>query len=366
MTRKQTTYIRIAASGYLAVFLILPIFLIAQPAYAQDAMEDSKKVFETNLLPDLNIDIPTVQFSDIKIMDDLDDSGNVMTRTIDVPWLAEYVVGVYKFGVGIAGALAAVMMMIGGFQYLTAGGDASRVGAAKKRISDALVGLMLTLGVYLILFTLSPDLVKLDALTFDIIETRHYIAPPENEDEQVSGSVAANLVRVTAPNIRGGGSGKIPSELAPKILAAATELAKNGYGISIASSYRAVEKQESLILQNCKNPPGSATCDPKCRSGKDTCKPGEKLPLTCMLKKGPSSCPHTTGRALDIWGLKKNSADVWEACVTQKECLGNMAACHADPCQKAVQDALKAEGFCVLSGEAWHFEQPKMSKGCSK
>lgn len=122
--------------------------------------------------PKLQIDIPTVQLTEIVVNATEGDE----IRTVDIPWIAQYIGGVYRFGVGIAGALAAVMMMIGGFQYLTAGGDASRVGAAKKRISDALVGLMLTLGVYLILFTLNPDLVELKALQIRVVDRIPFVS----------------------------------------------------------------------------------------------------------------------------------------------------------------------------------------------
>lgn len=75
--------------------------------------------------------------------------------------IGDYIAAAYKYGVAIASIIAAIMMMIGGFQYLTAGGDASRVSAAKGRIVDAIVGLCLTLGAYLILNTINPDLVSL-------------------------------------------------------------------------------------------------------------------------------------------------------------------------------------------------------------
>lgn len=79
---------------------------------------------------------------------------------IDIPWLAQYVNGVYKYAVGFAGLLATIMFMVGGFQYLTAGGDATRVSAGKKRITDAIVGMMLVFCTALILRSINPELIN--------------------------------------------------------------------------------------------------------------------------------------------------------------------------------------------------------------
>lgn len=89
---------------------------------------------------------------------------------------SQYLESVYDFAIGIAGGIAGVMLMIGGFQYLTAGGAADRVSAAKKRISDALVGLALTLGAFLILNTISPDLVNMSELRVPMIQKKTFVA----------------------------------------------------------------------------------------------------------------------------------------------------------------------------------------------
>ena len=54
------------------------------------------------------------------------------------------------------------MIVVGGFEYITAGGNESTVGRAKTRITQALLGILLILGSYLILNTINPDLVNFD------------------------------------------------------------------------------------------------------------------------------------------------------------------------------------------------------------
>jgi len=93
---------------------------------------------------------------------------------ITVPWLAQYISGAYTFLISIAGLLAAVMMVVGGFQYLTSAGDSGRIGAAKKRMTNALMGLVLAFGSYAILYALNPDLIAFNGLKVATVATEVY------------------------------------------------------------------------------------------------------------------------------------------------------------------------------------------------
>jgi flagellum-specific peptidoglycan hydrolase FlgJ len=126
--------------------------------------------------PKLSIPIPDVSLTKYTTRTD----GTA--KYIDIPWLAQYVSGVYKYATGFAGLLATVMAMVGGFQYLTAGGDSARVSAGKKRITDALVGMLLVLGTYLILNSVNPDLVKPPVISVFLVEKKvfEHFPGPEN------------------------------------------------------------------------------------------------------------------------------------------------------------------------------------------
>ena len=108
--------------------------------------------------PTLSITIPTIKFTDL--ITKVEGEGTYLY----IPWLAQYIVGLYKYALGIAIVIAVVMIVIGGFQYVTGGGDASRVGAGKKRISEAVIGLVLLYASYSILATVSPNLLSLNAI----------------------------------------------------------------------------------------------------------------------------------------------------------------------------------------------------------
>jgi len=74
--------------------------------------------------------------------------------------IGEYIKAIYKYAIGIVGILAAVVLMFGGILWLTAGGNAERVGNAKSWIGASLTGLVLALASYMLLATVNPALVQ--------------------------------------------------------------------------------------------------------------------------------------------------------------------------------------------------------------
>lgn len=134
--------------------------------------------------------------------------------------IGDYIATVYKYGTGVAAVVAAVMMMVGGFQYLTAGGDSGRVSAGKDRIKDALIGLFLALSAFVILQTVNPDLVSLKLPRVPIVKRQEFVAcvvtelchpcgtvygiienPGEDATQIQSGNCAKTTADLAAPNI---------------------------------------------------------------------------------------------------------------------------------------------------------------------
>lgn len=75
--------------------------------------------------------------------------------------LNQIVAWFYYFIVGIAGFAAFVMMIVGGFQYLTSAGNPAQISDAKDRILKALLGLLIILASWLILQVINPELIIL-------------------------------------------------------------------------------------------------------------------------------------------------------------------------------------------------------------
>lgn len=78
--------------------------------------------------------------------------------------MGAYLAGMLKFLVAISGALAIVMAIIGGTQYVAASINPSAKNDAKDRIMNAFIGLALVLSAYLILNSINPKLVQFNLL----------------------------------------------------------------------------------------------------------------------------------------------------------------------------------------------------------
>ena len=68
---------------------------------------------------------------------------------------------VYQFSLMIGGILAFAVIVYGAIRYTIAAGNPSGQSEGKEWIRQALLGLFLLLGAYLILYTLNPNLTRL-------------------------------------------------------------------------------------------------------------------------------------------------------------------------------------------------------------
>lgn len=64
---------------------------------------------------------------------------------------------VIKLVLGTVVGLGLIMVVVGGYVYMTAGGNAQRIGAAKTIIGAAILGIVLALVAQLLLNTISPQ-----------------------------------------------------------------------------------------------------------------------------------------------------------------------------------------------------------------
>jgi len=102
--------------------------------------------------PDIKVSIPGLnKFENV----------NCTEAGCSIPWLAQYIGGIQRFAIAAVAILAIITMMIGGIIWLTAGGNQQRIADAKNWIGGSLLGLVLTLGAYLLLYTINPELTAL-------------------------------------------------------------------------------------------------------------------------------------------------------------------------------------------------------------
>jgi len=74
------------------------------------------------------------------------------------------IVEIYKWSLGIAVIVALIMIILSGYMYMTAGGDAQKVTVAKEMFAGAFIGLIILFAAVVILRTINPDLVNFSSL----------------------------------------------------------------------------------------------------------------------------------------------------------------------------------------------------------
>lgn len=165
---------------FLFITILSFLFILVSPVFAVglDAPEPQA--------PKISLPIPGFMgFSQIKVED----------GSINVPWIAEYVRAIYNYMLAIAGGLASFIFIVAGFKYITARGDGGKIGKAKNMMTNALVGLFLTFGAYLILYTINPALTSFKSIRLDVIkreELKFGEVPVEDQEGNVPiGEMAA-------------------------------------------------------------------------------------------------------------------------------------------------------------------------------
>lgn len=93
---------------------------------------------------------------------------------------AAYIARFYQFALMISGALAFGMIIFGAIQYIVSAGNPTTQKDATDRIFQALWGIALLLGAYLILYTIDPKLVSLTDPKLEILKV-----PVENQTRAV-------------------------------------------------------------------------------------------------------------------------------------------------------------------------------------
>ncbi len=67
----------------------------------------------------------------------------------------------FRYSVMAAGILSVIMIMFAGFEWVTSGGNSEKISGAKKKISGAIMGLLIASFAYVLLGTINPYLVNL-------------------------------------------------------------------------------------------------------------------------------------------------------------------------------------------------------------
>jgi hypothetical protein len=85
--------------------------------------------------------------------------GESLTLENSTAPIIKYIKAIYNYSISLVGIIGAIMLMIGGFVWVTSGGNAAKVSQAKEFIGASIIGILLTLTSYLLLNAINPDLV---------------------------------------------------------------------------------------------------------------------------------------------------------------------------------------------------------------
>ena len=146
--------------SFFAVFALTSVIVIAFsvgiiPTNAQD---EKLLILQA---PDLQVSVPGLP----KLGDLACEEG-----TCRIPWLAQYIAGIQRYGIATVGILAVIGLMVGGIVWLTAGGNQERIGSAKTIIGSSVMGLVLMFSSYMILYVINPNLTELQSLNVKSID----------------------------------------------------------------------------------------------------------------------------------------------------------------------------------------------------
>ncbi len=112
--------------------------------------------------PQPRIHIPGLSFSDLDISKLLTQEGG--STWLNLPFIGEYIAAIYKYSVIVVSIIGVFGLMIGGIMWMMSGGTADGKQRAIKYIKNSIIGIVLTVTSYALLFLINPNLVNFQSL----------------------------------------------------------------------------------------------------------------------------------------------------------------------------------------------------------
>ncbi|MFH1366952.1 MAG: M15 family metallopeptidase [Patescibacteria group bacterium] len=268
--------------------------------------------------------------------------------------IGEYISAFYRYFAAAAGILATVMILFSGFQWVTASGNASRIEKAKSTMNGALIGLVLTLTAYVLLYAINPGLVKWSTISLNIIPRelleKEAISisqcPTDSEMVKISDYINKDYIEISS---RCSGDCQIRSQVIPMLDKAAKELIKQNMKIVVMSAWRPLELQQKLY--DCYEQYKGLGCSEECK----------KIGNCSPAAKPSCESPHVSGLAVDLCYKIGND----DSSCTKLSTINNAPMSSPDygP-QTILQKVMQKAGFYRYCGEWWHFEAIRISTPC--
>lgn len=123
--------------------------------------------------------------------------------------LTAYLSAIYKVALIVVTLAAVLMLSIGGFMYLTSAGNTSSISTAKGIIYDSLIGLVIALSAWLILYIINPDLVEISLAPLPSANIANFPRPvlgdpgtvPSGSDKELADAILTNAPNAILDNV---------------------------------------------------------------------------------------------------------------------------------------------------------------------
>ena len=96
--------------------------------------------------------LPTIAAKAITVNETFGNTNFGTTSGLGTAGLQETIAGLIRVVMGFLGIVAVIVILLGGFMWMTAGGNEEKVGKAKKLIISGIIGLVIVISAYAIAY----------------------------------------------------------------------------------------------------------------------------------------------------------------------------------------------------------------------
>ena len=168
------------------------------PPAQQNVAEPSEEETPTidPVLLQLQVMIPGFDQSDIIRVGAGEDVNGCRLGYVCIKTIESYLNALYRWAAGAAVILAITIMMIGGVEWMT-GSAVGTIDKGKKRIQNALLGLLFVFGTTTLLSFINPDIVALRSVDVQLVKGLPAINRAHGTEVTVCGASALDLYGVS-------------------------------------------------------------------------------------------------------------------------------------------------------------------------
>ena len=247
---------------YLFIFIVIISMLFGHSVFAQTQVTPT---LNTSIVPACANADPATNPDCYTLIEPLPGSDGTPITSIDLATtggsggLGGFINFAMEIGIGIAGVLGVIMLVVYGFQYAAEDKNVGNFTMLREKITKVILGLMLLLGITIILRTINPDLlivepaIKMAALDLD--ENGDGFDPFDNSN---------NNVVTTKPPASGSNTLACPAgfesvgynefackTIAGKIRKMIADARAANVPLGIKDGYRSYDEQVYLRNKNC-------------------------------------------------------------------------------------------------------------------